>query len=246
MSKFITWFIMVMYGAPTTAILIIDALQGFVRIKAQPVGTLFIIGVGFLVVLFGAWILRDDKKEDIKRELLKQRLGGRITTLTFGFEDGSRLAWYVPVNKLQEVYKTIQDLHLIILNMKTFKLYLRCVYHTWFNWKQFPITILFILLPLLLAIRNHAIYHAWWAFILMFLLIPFIVFADVQFRLHLLDQKPKNDLKNELLALAASWEETGKHSISNRIRETMNFCAKELKDLLNNKNIDWGHEKKTF
>ena len=44
------------------------------------------------------------------------------------------------------------------------------------------------------------------------------------------------ETKDKLLALAVSWEETGKSSISNRIRTTMNFCAQELKDFIQNEN----------
>jgi len=40
------------------------------------------------------------------------------------------------------------------------------------------------------------------------------------------------EIKDKLLALAASWEETGKLSISNRIRTTLKFCSSELRQII--------------
>jgi hypothetical protein len=38
--------------------------------------------------------------------------------------------------------------------------------------------------------------------------------------------------REELLALAALWEDTGSRSISRRIRETMEHCASELRKII--------------
>ncbi len=44
--------------------------------------------------------------------------------------------------------------------------------------------------------------------------------------------------RNELLALAASWEKTGKQSISRRIRIVMENCAQDLRLLIDRMNCN--------
>jgi len=113
MNRIVTWFLMLMYGLPTIALLIVDACQGFTRIKTQPVATLCLEGFGFLVVLFGSWILRSDKKEYLVREQLREKLGGEIITVTLDFEDScQRFKWNIPTDKVNKFYQAINSLKL--------------------------------------------------------------------------------------------------------------------------------------
>lgn len=65
-----SWFIMILYGAPVLALIGLDAFQGFPRTRQQPTATLTILAIGVGVVGIGILMIRGENKEDRRYKTL--------------------------------------------------------------------------------------------------------------------------------------------------------------------------------